>query len=184
MGLRCAQDPASLTSAAPVQRPFFPKVHVTRQHYGDEQEHLHETKPLQFLVHDRPRVQENHFHIEQNKDHADQVEADRESMPCVTDGSDSTLIWGKLLARGPLDTYPGRQTDDHSGEQTNNRQMNQNRQVTCKHFNKLRDFQSPFSCNSEYESPTERVKFFLVCSGESGYHFCSKVVGPARSCAC
>src|SRR5207249_557964 len=65
----------------PVERTLFPEIDIPDQQDGDINQHLEESIPahadglLDHIAIDvRPRVQEDCFHVEQNKDHGHKVE--------------------------------------------------------------------------------------------------------------
>src|SRR5882672_1421768 len=58
----------------PVQRALFPEIEVTDQQDGNVYHHFDKAVQSQLAKYQRPRIQKNRFHIEQNKDHRHEVE--------------------------------------------------------------------------------------------------------------
>src|SRR4029077_7066820 len=55
-------------------RPFLPEIEIAYQQDPDVEEHFHEPKPPQRPEDKSPWIQEDGFHIEQNKYNPDQIE--------------------------------------------------------------------------------------------------------------
>ncbi len=60
---------------------------------------------------DRPRVEEHHLDVEQDKEHRDQIELHREARVCVAGGLDAALV------RRVLDLVSGRVLAQDRGDQ-------------------------------------------------------------------
>src|SRR5580692_7197337 len=87
----------------PVKHALFPDVPQTRQHDADINQHLPEPEHAQAggferLFHDRPGIQEYGLDIEQDEEHADQVELHGEALAGIADGLHTALI-GRHLGR-------------------------------------------------------------------------------------
>src|ERR1035437_2176575 len=94
---RSTDVPITRSLAGPVEGPFLPKIDVAREQNADVQRHLNEAGPSQALEHHRPGVEENGFHIEQNKEHPNKIETDGKGSAGITHGNASALIGAELL---------------------------------------------------------------------------------------
>src|SRR6266581_8921689 len=91
--------------AVPVQRPFLPEIEISHQQDLDVEEHLHEHEPMQLAKNVGPRIEEDSFHIKQNKNHRDQIEFYGKRFAGVTRGSDATFIRLRFYLGWPSPTH-------------------------------------------------------------------------------
>src|SRR6266853_5949281 len=91
--------------AVPVQRPFLPEIEVSHQQDPDVEEHLHEPEPMQLAKNVGPRIEEDSFHIKQNKDHRDQIEFYGKRFASVTGRSDAALVRLRFYFGWPSPTH-------------------------------------------------------------------------------
>ena len=91
----------------------FSEAHAQQQ---DEHHHLHEAEQAQVAEDERPGVQEGRVHVEQDEDHADQVELDREALAGRADGRHATLVRGVLRLARPRLAEEVRERDDQGAE--------------------------------------------------------------------
>src|SRR3954447_12748628 len=102
----------------PVQDPFFPDVEEPTEYKDDEEQHLEESKKLQLAIDDGPRIQEDRFDIEQNKDHRHKIEFDTETLAGIPHRFHSRFIWTGLY--GIFNSSPqNRREADHRSRDSN-----------------------------------------------------------------
>ena len=76
----------------PVQRALPPYVEEACQDQNHEHEHFHERDHLQFPENDDPGIEKDRFNIEQDKEHAHQIEFHREALAGGADGRHPALV--------------------------------------------------------------------------------------------
>src|SRR5262245_52400155 len=76
----------------PVQGPDLPGVHEPPAQDRDEHDHLHEPEDAEALEDEGPGVEEGRVHVEEDEDHAYEVELDREALARVADRRHAALV--------------------------------------------------------------------------------------------
>src|SRR5206468_7743707 len=82
----------------PLERPFFPGVNVAGEDGCNKQQHLEESKELQFSVHDGPGEKKHGLDIEEKEQHGYEVELHGETLARGTDRMHSTFVGRELPA--------------------------------------------------------------------------------------
>src|SRR5580692_3383356 len=120
----------------PVERAFFPQIDVSHQEDGDVDEHLHEaedSKAVRNLEHVAvnvgPRVQEDRFHIEQNKNHGHEIKLYGERLARVAGGIHTALIRLLLGAIWASPSHQDRKRGQGAGERHREDEVYEKRSV-------------------------------------------------------
>ena len=124
-GQRHQTSPRPGRRLAPVQRALLPDVEEAHQHDADVNQHLPETKHLKIAQNHRPGIKKDGFNVEQDEQHAHQIEFDRKTFSGVADGGHATLI-GRHLGPGwaAIPDQPGKQ-DDRARKGSRDQEVNQ-----------------------------------------------------------
>src|SRR2546425_1267352 len=95
---RSLSDFTRRASRLPVKRSFFECVNVAHQQHRQEGKHRAEDQARAFLEHrlinHGPGIEEDHFDIEQNEQHRDQIELYRKSRAALADRQHSAFVGG------------------------------------------------------------------------------------------
>src|SRR6267142_533470 len=116
----------------PVQRALFPEIEITNQQDGEVYHHFDKAIPSKTAKYVGPRIQENSFYVEQNKNHIDQIVFDREGLPGVS-GRVHTAFIGLQLGLGgapPADQL--RKGCDHASKKCGSQQVYDERTICMK----------------------------------------------------
>src|SRR5262249_50738206 len=76
----------------PVQRALLPKIEIPNQKDCNVQHHFIKAITPELAENHRPRVKENRFHVEKNKDHRDEVKFDGEGLARVAGRLHATFV--------------------------------------------------------------------------------------------
>src|SRR4051794_18844653 len=90
------------TVLAPLERPTSPHVHERDDEEGDEDHGLHQREGAERTELDGDGVEEDHFDVEQDEQHRDQVEADPEAEALLDLGGHAALVRVRLMGGGAL----------------------------------------------------------------------------------
>ena len=86
-----------LVHRLPIQRAFLPDPDEAGQQNGNKDHHLDKARYTQLPESHRPRVEENHFDVEENKNHRDQVVADWVAALALANRAHAGLIRHQFL---------------------------------------------------------------------------------------
>src|SRR4029453_1483863 len=102
----------------PVERAGLPGVHESPAEQRHEDAHLDQAEDAQLAERERPRIEEGGVDVEQDEDHADEVELDREALARVADRGHAALV-GRALGGGrarPAEQVREREREDAEAE--------------------------------------------------------------------
>src|SRR3954465_6014599 len=86
-----------LSGSIPFERAFLPLISKADREDGEEHHHRPEASGAELAEGNRPREQERHFEVENDKEDRDQIEADVELHAGVIECVESAFIGGELL---------------------------------------------------------------------------------------
>src|SRR2546427_511890 len=121
----------------PLERPFFPGVNVAGEDNCNKQQHLEESKELQFAVHDGPGEKKHGLNIEEKEQHGDEIELNGETLACGTDRTHSTFVGRELSGCRFLLATGLREEQRDGAESSDKNEENQNWHPAFEHASGL-----------------------------------------------
>src|ERR1039457_4004509 len=117
----------------PLQSPFLVSPDVPDNQDGQEYRHLRHPKPTQGPVPDRPRKQEDGFHVEDHKQNGNDVKPYRVAPARVRSGLDAAFVRLQLGAERGRRAYQLGGENQHHREENRNDQKDDDGNITTGH---------------------------------------------------
>src|SRR5439155_9514914 len=161
----------------PLERPFFPGVNVAGEDNCNKQQHLEESKELQFAVHDGPGEKKNGLNIEEKEQHGDEIELHGETLARGTDRMHSTFVGRELSGIRFLRATGVREDQRDGAESSDKNEENQNWHPAFEHASEL-----PRRANS-VDYARNDLKLMMIVSREIGCQTVAVASTSGRGCA-